>query len=836
MKRTPLILAGGVAALSTVALAATLAVVGFIDDQPLPVQGTGTLKGAVQLAQSHAVMPRDNEAMSLPKTVQDRSALVIYSPNAADGALRSLKLTAQVGTQVLGTLDMAPPPKFPKSDQLNVSDTQVEYATKAWSANLPWQWVKPGLTLKIASDTGLQQTVSNIEISAPSELVLQHIRVGMLTSPPGPTLLETNPAVAAVDYFQKIPVSRLLVSQYLPVQFDRVTLPNGTVYTTASPSAADVHSGDMREHIGKSLVSVGINLANYGIHSSPGSSQGQPGYYAQVVVHHQQGKYTSGVVHHGLSGGNGMATLYDTTGNEFSHELGHNFGLGHYPNGFTGSVHSRQAGWGYDAYRQRMIGNLDWTFNGPRDFFGQAVGTFASKPFGYDAMAGGAPMGAISRYTQHTGYAANWIQKALSGYGVVDLSSSTGWRKWDEPSKTMAVFNDTNRRKPTAVVRDGVLTLVGYYDPQGSLPSTIYPGLWGTYGMTYASEQVTPAANACRVVVQGGPGTSPWVAALATTRLNANEMNKFHINVPVAMNPSSATVECARSGSWARLASATLQKPAQFKPVLTEVGRAEGYSAMAKDGTRLKDLIWAPNLPLSNMDDLRSSLENAMGPILAWRSNDVSAEGGRVYEYANPYNGDTEFFVLKRSGPYGYFPINKTSNDSWKFLGTASEVVNLQPNPLALRQQAQPNADAAVLKYYKASSLAQWSGSRRGTVGAVYAYDNPYTQQREYFQLKTSNYGYFPINQKHNRHWEYLGNAQGIEQVMHTQDDAVLDAAVKQWWRKDYIFYWGEGGTSGQPGQLYKGGGDYFMLKTWSYWYYPTNRADNGYWKVLGHK
>ncbi|MFD2452668.1 M66 family metalloprotease [Ideonella paludis] len=805
MKRTPLIFVGGAAALGTVALAATLAVVGFIDDLPLPVQGTGTLKGAVQLAQSHAVMPRDNDAMSLPKTVQDRSALVIYSPNAADGALRSLKLTAQVGTQVLGTLEMAPPPKFPKSDQHNVSDTQVEYATKAWSVNLPWHWVKPGLTLQIASDTGLQQTVSNIEIGAPSELVLQHIRVGMLTRPPGATLLETNPALAAVDYFQKIPVSRLLVSQYLPVQFNRVTLPDGTVYTKASPSAADVHSGDMREHIGKALVSVGINLANYGIHSSPGSSQNQPGYYAQVVVHHQKGNYTSGVVSHGLSGGNGMATLWDTTGNEFSHELGHNFGLGHYPNGFAGSVHSRQSGWGYDAYRHRMIGNLEWGHSEAREFFGQPVGRFASRPYGFDAMAGGGPMGTVSRYTQHTGFAANWIQKALSSYGVVDLSSSTGWRKWDEPSKTMAVLHDANRRKPTAVVRDGVLTLVGYYDPQGTLPSTIYPGLWGTYGMTYASEQVAPTSNACRVVVQGAPGSSPWVAALAASRLNSAEMNKFHINVPLSMNPSSATVECARSGSWTRLASATLQKPAQFKPVLTEVGRAEGYAAMAQENAGLKNLVGAANLPLSSLNELRSNLQHHRGPILAWRANDVNAEGGRVYEYANPYNGDTEFFVLKRSGPYGYFPTNKTSNHSWKFLGTASEVVNPQPNPLTLRQQAQPTADAAVLSYYKASSLAPWSGSGRGTVGAVYVYDNPYTQQREYFQLKTSNYGYFPINQQSNRHWDYLGNARGIEQILRTRDEAILDAAVLQWWGKDQLFSWGEGGTSGQPGWLYKG-------------------------------
>ncbi len=46
---------------------------------------------------------------------------------------------------------------------------------------------------------------------------------------------------------------------------------------------------------------------------------------------------------------------------------------------------------------------------------------------------------------------------------------------------------------------------------------------------------------------------------------------------------------------------------------------------------------------------------------------------GEVFEYNNPYNNDTEYFQLIKlnaQGSYGYFPIDKTDNNNWKYLGT----------------------------------------------------------------------------------------------------------------------------------------------------------------------
>ena len=189
---TPTLIA---AACLTVIAAVSAAVVtlGYADNLVMQAQGVGTLKGAVQFAQSHVTFAKDNSNRTLPNVVQERTSLLLYTPHASDNKIDSMTVVATNGSQQLGTISLSPPQDLPKSDQVNISDKRVEYSTKTWSARLPWYWHKAGLILTLKSNTGLTQTVSGIEFSAPSELVLQHIRIGMLTAAPGPTFLETNP-------------------------------------------------------------------------------------------------------------------------------------------------------------------------------------------------------------------------------------------------------------------------------------------------------------------------------------------------------------------------------------------------------------------------------------------------------------------------------------------------------------------------------------------------------------------------------------------------------------------------------------------------------------------
>ena len=47
---------------------------------------------------------------------------------------------------------------------------------------------------------------------------------------------------------------------------------------------------------------------------------------------------------------------------------------------------------------------------------------------------------------------------------------------------------------------------------------------------------------------------------------------------------------------------------------------------------------------------------------------------GSIYIYANPYTKDTEYFQLNKSS-YWYFPTDKSSTDTWTYLGTDAEAV-----------------------------------------------------------------------------------------------------------------------------------------------------------------
>jgi hypothetical protein len=142
---------------------------------------------------------------------------------------------------------------------------------------LPWDWVKPGLSLSLTDEQGRngQLAAEGIEFAAPAELVLHTIRVGMLTAPPKSNShwLSLEPVRAATDYFQTIPVARITAAQYEDVQFNRVMVGSGAIYDvdgashnpvepTFSPVEGGVYAGDMRENTGKSTISVGINLAN----------------------------------------------------------------------------------------------------------------------------------------------------------------------------------------------------------------------------------------------------------------------------------------------------------------------------------------------------------------------------------------------------------------------------------------------------------------------------------------------------------------------------------------------------------------------------------------------
>ncbi len=321
----------------------------------------------------------------------------------------------------------------------------LRYATDAWSVDLPAEWIRPGLALRFLQGKASGE-LSPIDVGAPTQLLLHTIDLGFLTTPRGAFRFATD-REAHREYFQTMPASQLVVSQYAPMHFKEVMLPTGVLLKEVDPSKGGWHEGTMRQHIGKELISHGIDNANYGLHSTAGAGEkNHPYAVAQLAAHNSRGVYSNGVQVHGGSGGNGMVTLDNSLGNEFSHEVGHNYGLGHYVDGFKGSVHRPadqvNSTWGWDADKRRFIPNFAPIRSGKdATLEGQSQPPFDGRSYGFDAMAGGAPFSSFNRFTLYTPNTAAIIQKFFESKAVFDPLSPTGFSKWNEEPKRMEPFS-----------------------------------------------------------------------------------------------------------------------------------------------------------------------------------------------------------------------------------------------------------------------------------------------------------------------------------------------------------------------------------------------------------
>ncbi|MGR1254935.1 M66 family metalloprotease [Aeromonas veronii] len=678
----------------------------------------GNLEARVQFAQSQIVPAKPKDGDNQPTLVSLRKSLIMVQLLKPD-AVTPVHVEAIDGQgNMLGKLTLSPPAELPKTVYHTSASTTKEvnkrlaYAPDTWSGELPAEWIQPGLNLFVRQGN-LMGELRDIRVGAPGELLLHTIDIGMLTTPRA-RFTFANDYEAQREYFQTIPASRMIVSQYAPLSLPEVMLPNGTLLTDFDPSEGGWHSGTMRQHIGKELISHGIDNANYGINSSAGEGEeSHPFVVAQLTAHNSRGKYVNGVKVHGGSGGGGIVTLDSSLGNEFSHEVGHNFGLGHYVDGFRGSVHRSadqlNSSWGWDSDKYRFIPNFSPLLtNEDACLDGQCQPPFYSRKFGFDAMAGGRPLSSANRFTLYTPNSAAIIQRFLESKAVFDANSATGFSKWNSATAMMEPYQHTvegiekidapmdalsevglsalladyvlvrvamwdahwtrDIRVPVAsadnrghsltidheasynsylfingkeilvsrgfkksFTSDGqswvevspidtnvarkpeqfgvpVTTLVGYYDPQDSLPSYIYPALHGAYGFTYPDDSNTLSGNDCQLQVETRDGLKRFRLLNYRVDTGRDVMNKFHINLPTQLAPTNASVICRGNtlqtralATPARKLSYTTNGVAPAKDVDKDVSLHPAFAPVGGEialpqvpGIRLLNGAWLP--------------------------------------------------------------------------------------------------------------------------------------------------------------------------------------------------------------------------------------------------
>ncbi|RYU67482.1 DUF5011 domain-containing protein [Aliivibrio finisterrensis] len=538
----------------------------------------------------------------------------------------------------------------------------VAYSDKAYTVALPADVMKSGLTLTFATNKGKEGILTDIKVGANTNFVLNAVDIGLLTEP-------RNVFVFAKDrelqrqYFQNIQVSKLTVNPYESIHFPEIMLPDGRLLQGYDPSKADAYGSDSHYRVARELVSAGINSANYGVNSSNVRSGtawniDNPYHAVQVTVNMSVGKYSGGLINHGMLGSYvGVASVANSTGNEFSHEVGHEFGVGvHYPGGFSGAVHNRSternSAWGWDANKNLFTPNFTREANNQSMCYeGECAEPFAGHMFGKGTMSGGRPLyPEQNAYTLLAPYESSVFQDAMESKANFDLNSPTGYSKWDHETQSMAPWtysvnddlgrllttisdtdslhefgaedtklqelyatynlihfnmgngywardihltNDVSFEGKTAVVESwagwtaylhvngttislttgskfaykytngewveiendvlnkkveltpskqgvAVTTLVGYYDPENTLPSYIYPALHGAYGSVY-EDNFSPSSCQLEVMTEDA-GVKTY--NLYNRRLTTGKMNRFHVNVETALKPYQANVVC----------------------------------------------------------------------------------------------------------------------------------------------------------------------------------------------------------------------------------------------------------------------------------------------------
>ncbi|MBD1559437.1 peptidase M66 [Vibrio sp. S9_S30] len=490
----------------------------------------------------------------LPSGEQYHGKRITFSSNA--GYISSIHYTNNVRKLTYGdtlTLKNANGTWYADVD---AEFNRIKYSANTYSIALPAQIIQPGLTLHFSDGQHVGDVV-NLHIGAPNELLIHTIDLGLLTPPRNQFTFQSDSELHR-EYYQQLPIQRLTVSVYEPQHFTEIVLPNGERLTDFDPSQGGIHKGTMRQQIAQGLVSYGINNANYGISSSGGTSfLWHPYSAAQITAHNAIGRYANGVQLHGMSARDGIVSLKNSEGNELSHEFGHNFDLRHFPGGFSGAINQsaeyRNSTWGWDADLNHFLPNIEKAVTHQNKCYqDECAAPFLGHRFGSGAMSGGGPLYVhYNRYTLHTPYELNKIQAFFESKAVFSPDSPSGFRKWDAKTKTMQPWTNkikddlmqvSSATKAQVPYKQGVpvTTIVGYYDPDEVLNGHIYPALHGSFGAVY---QDNFASSSCQLNVHTkDSGTKTF--NLYARRLDANSMNKFHVNVEQALSPYSAEVYC----------------------------------------------------------------------------------------------------------------------------------------------------------------------------------------------------------------------------------------------------------------------------------------------------
>jgi hypothetical protein len=563
---------------------------------------SGDLEGTIEFAQTHVVGADDSRIA--PLLIQEREALVLFTPSATLAPDLDLRIAAFDDGELLGVLGLAPPQQLPPSLEQSITSEPLDpYSELAWSAALPWHWLREDVELRIAHVDGDGLSLFSLPLTglaAPHTFTLSRSKIVLFGEPDFDTTTVAAGKLAQ-DFFAALPFAELRFVDSAPWRLDElvVTTSEGPRLVSSEDERLAITDAPDRWSILKHQFALRTSLANTGrglVQTVPSDGDNSPYSFGTSVVmgwvRGADGNYADINNSPYAAGWTGWSALWQgECANVFPHELGHSMTLEHFTDGTA-------EGWGIDDEYPQDGTNLathPWGFDTTRREFRTWYRVDGAGPVledgalvgKRDPMNGGEAANGVTCFPQYTAYhawkAQTWAQSAPN---LAQIEGQVGAWRWDPSvARYQLELVAPSDQEPTAVAVP-VLTVTGtlgnddtacqsyppIHWPSGNvfqLPDPLSDSLPAEYdGARWFLEISYADGTVERALIARGAMDSTTVLALYSLNLEATRepttVDLYHADAAYPdLDPAAAELVHSRS----------LGGPAEPLPPVVRVGR-----------------------------------------------------------------------------------------------------------------------------------------------------------------------------------------------------------------------------------------------------------------------
>jgi autotransporter-associated beta strand protein len=500
-----------------------------------------TTINAVYFGQTHVLKATDPYF----GLVGNREALIkVHVVNPATPASPTVTATLIAGGLPNLVLTLTGPATLPASIPDGLGVVQHSFAN-TFTGYIPANYMKTGLQVTINAGAGINTTITNMKVGAPSEVVMTMLDVHYFSQTTG-----DYPANTFAEVEAKWPAADLEVRRLANVVFPELVIPP----RAGAPAARIKSPGEYTAQTG--LAFDGEQAAalewNAALKRASGRS-GRWSLYYMNIYNANSGGQAGGFA--GVGNGTNRGILH--------HELGHALSLPHwgdssaYP--YKGDLHGIQAP---SSYNETHAGPA-WAFDLRTKAFipptvqANNVGGNATGTYKVDPMQGGGtgyqePAYLLNHFSD---YSVNQMRSYLQSHMVVwnpALGSNGSWASWNQTAGAYTTSVSNNGVQFPTTRDTQVISIMATVSGVNPGVNMVYPpmgpytsGLIRLFDPTVAADRTaansifSPSSGSdyCVRVVQGGVTKTYMLAASALTSpapTDASSIETEAINLPAS--------------------------------------------------------------------------------------------------------------------------------------------------------------------------------------------------------------------------------------------------------------------------------------------------------------